>query len=273
MTLVVSDISYLGIIMVGDSAITRQYGSLLSEVVSGAVKVQYSACANIGVAMWGRANAGHQRLDHWIAKFLQDSVQPNDGVEAVGRRIADQLNPVLAKTGKPWKDLVCGFHVAGYRGGLPCLFHVHCGHYNEPAHELRLYKDFPDDQGWSERHFEFMLRFGFIHLRNGYHPLFGPLFDQVLEYSRTLRASFDIIFPQRTLQGRLEFYKLLVQFVAGVLAASGEHQGVSGPLSTIAFNENGLVVDEQLPLLPADREVQADLTNYFVSNWFPHHFR
>ena len=264
MTLVVSDISQLGVVMVGDCAITQHHSGLPPEVVPGAVKVQYSACANIGVAMWGYANAGHERLDHWIARFLQDSIQPNDSVEAIGRRLADQLNPLLAETGKPWKDLVCGFHIAGYRGELPCLFHVHCGHHDEPAHELRLYKDFPDEQKWSERHFEFMLRFGFIHLRNGYHPLFGPLFDQVLEYSKTLRAHFNISFPQRTLQGQLEFYKLLVQFIAGVLSASGEHQRVSEPLSAIAFNQNGLVINEQLPLSKLDQEVQADLINYFL---------
>jgi hypothetical protein len=266
MTLVVSDISHLGVVMVGDSAVTRQAGHLPPEVVPDAVKVQYSATVNVGVAMWGYANVGHQRLDHWIAEFLQNSVQPNDGVEAIGRRLADQLNPILAETGRPWKDLVCGFHVAGYRGELPCLFHVHCGHYNEPAHELRLHKDFPDVQKWSERHFKFMLRFGFIHLRNGYHPLFGPLFDQVLKYSKTLRADFDISFPHRTLQGRLEFYKLLVKFVTGVLAASGEHQGVSEPLSAIAFNENGLVINEQLELSEPDQQVRTNLTHYFLDN-------
>lgn len=263
MTLVVSDISYLGIVMVGDSAITQQRSSLAPEVLSGAVKVQYSATANIGVAMWGYANAGHQRLDYWMAQFLQNSVQPGDSIEVVGKRIADQLNPLLAETGKPWRELVCGFHVAGYREGLPCLFHVHCGHYNEPAHELRLYKDFPDDQKWSEQHFESMLRFGLIHLRNGYHPLFGPLFDQILEYSKTLRANFDISFPKRTIRGRLDFYKLLVKFVAGVLVASGEHQGVGEPLSAIAFNGNGLIIDERLALCDIEQEVQADLANLF----------
>lgn len=42
--------------------------------------------------------------------------------------------------------MVRGIHVAGFRNGLPVLFHVHCGHDNEPAHELRLHKDYPDDQ-------------------------------------------------------------------------------------------------------------------------------
>lgn len=266
MTLVVSDISHLGIVMVGDSAVTQQHSNLPPQIVSSAVKVQYSAIANIGVAMWGYADVSNQRLDYWMAEFLQNSIQSSDSVEDIGIRIADKLNPMLSATRKPWKDMVCGFHVAGYRQGLPCLFHVHCGHYNEPAHELRLYKDFPDDKGWSERHFEFMLRFKFMHLRNGYHPLFVPLFDRVIEYSNTLRAQFDISFPQRTLHGRLKFYKLMVRFVAGVLDASGERQAVNDQLSAIGFNKDGLIINEQLPLQNSEEGMQGDLTHYFLND-------
>jgi len=58
------------------------------------------------------------------------------------------------------------------------------------------------------------------------------------------------------------------QVVAGVLAASGEHQGVGEPLSAIAFNKDGLVIDKRLALCDIDQEVQADLANYFVAtNW------
>jgi hypothetical protein len=58
MTLVVSDISRLGVLMVGDSAVTIKRRNLPDEVESGAVKVQYSEKVNIGVAMWGYANVG-----------------------------------------------------------------------------------------------------------------------------------------------------------------------------------------------------------------------
>ncbi len=266
MTLVVSDISHLGIVMVGDSAVTQQCSDLPPQIVSGAVKVQYSEIANVGVAMWGHADVSNQRLDYWMAEFLQNSIKSSDSVEDIGIKIADKLNPILIANGKAWKDMVCGFHVTGYRQGLPCLFHVHCGHYNEPAHELRLYKDFPDDKGWSEQHFEFMLRYGVMHLRNGYHPLFGPLFDRVKDYSNSLRSQFDISFPQRTLHGRLKFYKLLVRFVAGVLDASGEYQRVNDQLSAIAFSNDGLIINEQLPLQCSEEGIQGDLTNYFLSD-------
>lgn len=263
MTLVVSDISRHGTIMVGDSAITQGGNGQPSRVISGAVKVQYSSTANIGIAMWGHADVGTEMLDHRIASFLQNSVHHGDSLESIGNRLAEQLNPILKASGKPWKDLVCGFHLAGYREGIPCLWHVHCGHDNEPAHELKLHKDYPDDKKWSEYFFNYLLNFSFIHLRNGYHPLFGPLFDHVLEYSKMLRANFNISFPQDTLEGRFEFYKLLVKFVADVLPASGMQPRVNDVLSAIAFNEDGLIINEQRSLTDWANQADAGLTNHF----------
>jgi hypothetical protein len=263
MTLVVSDISSLGVVMVGDSAVTRRKVGQREEVVPNAVKVQYCQRANIGVSMWGYANAGPKRLDHWMASFLENDVKATDTVRCVGTRLAQKLNPVLSASRKPWKDLVCGIHVAGFKDGLPCLYHVHCGHDNEPAHELRLYRDFPDDQNWSEYFFNYLLQHSFIHLRNGYHPLFAPLFDNILEYSKALRAHFNISFPMKTLQARFDFYKLLVKFVAGVLPVSGLAPRVNDALSAIAFTEDGIAIDERLSLSPDTRDTEADLTNYF----------
>jgi len=159
-----------------------------------------------------------------------------------------------------WRDLVRGIHIAGYRDGLPVLFHIHTGHPTELAHELKLYRDFPDNKKWSELHYQYLLSYGFLHLRNGYHPIFGPLFDRILEYSGNLRANFNISFPQANIQGRMEFYKILVKFVAGTSIASGEHPAVNDILSSIAFDESGLIIDERLPLgsLPSQVKVYYD---------------
>jgi hypothetical protein len=251
MTLVVSDISRHGIIMVGDSAVTVERGGV-KTATAGAYKVQYAKAANIGFALWGNAGVDHRRIDCWLEEFIRDQVKADDSVEDTGQKIVSSLNPILSKSGRQWKDLVRGIHIAGYRDGLPVLFHAHCGHDTEPAHELRLYHDYPDDQKWSESHFRSLLNYGFIHLRNGYHPLFGPLFQQALGYAAQLRAGFNIQLPHPSLEGRFEFYKLLVRFVAGTLIASKLHPAVNDKLSAIAFDANGIVFDEQLPIsLPA----------------------
>ena len=49
----------------------------------------------------------------------------------------------------------------------------------------------------------------------------------------------------------MSFYKELVKFVAGVLVASGKDQAVNATLSSIAFDQNGIVYNQQLSLSPA----------------------
>lgn len=247
MTLVVSDISTHGIVMVGDSAVTMTTNSQ-KIVSSDAAKVQYCNKANIGFALWGDAGIGEKRMDFWLSRFINSHINESDSVESVGKKLVEAINDELLRSNRKWSELVRGIHIAGYRDGLPVLFHVHTGHDTEPAHELRLYKDYPDNQKWSKRRYESVLSFGFVHLRNGYHPIFGPLFDQILNFSRNLRTNFNISFPQKNLSGRFEFYKLLVKFVAGTLIASGLHPGVNNTLSSIAFTENGLEIDERIEL-------------------------
>ena len=199
--------------------------------------------------MWGYGQVGEKSLDSWIADFIESEIDSKDELKQVGQRLANRLNEELSKTKKPWSELVCGFHLAGYKNGNPKLWHVHCGHEHEERHELRLYKDFPDDQGWTDEDFQNSLLHGhFCHLRNGYHPIFASLFDSILNYSETLRQNFNIKFPHDSFEGRLRFYKLLVQFVADTLVAAGEHPGVNNVLSAIAFNQNGPVFDEPLPV-------------------------
>ncbi len=264
MSLVVSEVSRHGIVMVGDSAVTTLQNAEIVGVRADAAKIQYTSKANVGIAMWGCGQVGEKPLDSWIAAFLESSIGSQDGLEIIGQRLAQQLNGEHEQAGRPWSELVCGFHLAGFKDALPRLWHVHCGHANEPAHELRLYHDYPEDQGWTDKHFRNMLENGFCgHLRNGYHPHFAALFDSIERYSDTLRKDVGINFPQDSLKGRLYFYKLLVQFVAGTLIAAGEHPGVNNILSAIAFDQNGLVFDEQISVQQGAEGLPEGFLSYF----------
>jgi hypothetical protein len=244
MTLVVSEISSFGIIMTGDSAVTVR-----TCQESGAVKVQYSRIANVGFALWGKASVDHRRLDQWLAEFISEEISETDSVEDIGNRLADELNKIVMKAGNPWPRR--GIHVAGFNRGIPVLYHVHSGDPHEPAHELRLCKDYPDLYMLNEASgadFGQLLNSHACHLRNGYHDLFAPLFDASQKYAQDLALRFGLQFPRPSLEGRLEFYELLVRFVAGTLKASGRAPAVNDTLSSIAFNAEGLVVNRQLPL-------------------------
>jgi len=264
MTLVVSDISKHGIVMVGDSAVTRKCGATIIGVDAGAVKAQYCAIANVGITMWGYGQVDNTPLDLWVSNFLSKRVDVSDNIETIGIRLANDINQYHLASGKSWQELVCGFHLGGYINGKPHLYHVHCGHQNEPSHELRLYRDYPIDQNWTEQEFQHYLDNGFIHIRNGYHPLFGTLFDNIMKYSEQLKTFFDITFPQDNLEGRLSFYKELVKFVAGVLVSSGMHEGVNSTLSSIAFNQKGIAINQELPFSPV-KIPSTGILDYYIN--------
>src|SRR5437016_2218529 len=116
MSLVVSDISTHGIVMVGDSAITRRKNGKPIEVTSDCRKIHYSKAANIGFAIWGRSNLPDQRLDDWLHEFANSSVKPGDSLEAVGELLAKRLNEQIEAMKEPWDNQVRGIHLAGYRG-------------------------------------------------------------------------------------------------------------------------------------------------------------
>lgn len=245
MTLVVSDVSRHGIVMVGDSAITRAAG-----VDRGAVKVQYSALANVGFALWGDAQAGGDYMDRWLHDFIEGQVRASDNVETIATKLITALNPLLQASGRTWEQLNRGIHLAGYRDSTPVLFHIHCGHLGAPKGPLTLHRDYPDDQGITPEQFRDFLRrpSSHAHLRNGYHEHFGPLFDLTTYYTEILKQRLNIDFPYGSLEGRMEFYKVLVRFVAGVLDASQERPSVNSELSCIAFTASGIVKNEMLPM-------------------------
>ena len=169
MTLVVSEVSRHGIVMLGDSAVTYSRGEEIIGVKPGAVKVQYSSELNVGVSMWGWGTAGEQSLDRWIADFLKSQAQLKPNLEQLGNSLAQQINEIRKQFNVPMNETSrSGFHLAGYHDDIPRLWHVHTGHFNEAVHEFQLYKDYPNLQGWSDEQFVRLLQSpGLVHLRNG----------------------------------------------------------------------------------------------------------
>jgi hypothetical protein len=250
MSLVVSDVSNFGIIMVGDSAVTdRENGKL--QYLSDAAKVQYSDKANVGFAMWGRVSLPNGvRLDVWLRDFIDNQIERGDAVEAIGEKLAQQLNQLFLDTKSPWQKF--GIHLAGYREGIPVLFHVHAGHLNEDAHEVRLYKDYPDQAEIEPHDYAEMLSSGVVHLRNGRHSDFGSLFAVMALHRAIIKQTTGVEIPPPTERGRLEYYKLLIRYVAELLVVAELAPSVNTDLGCIMFHKKGLLFDERKFVVGAD---------------------
>ena len=152
MTLIVSEVSEPGIVMVGDSAISclNQNGQIL-RVDRNAKKVIYHESINVCISCWGHASIqlGERILiDSWVSDFLLRKTEGYSSIEDLANKFVAELNPLLRQeipSDGSWEDVRAGFHIGGFKGEKPVLYHIHCGHMNAECHELRPYFDFPDD--------------------------------------------------------------------------------------------------------------------------------
>jgi hypothetical protein len=251
MTLVATEVSGLGIVMIGDSAVTH-YEHGIKKVWNGASKVQYASSANVGFAMWGGGHVDDAPADLWLSRFIGNQVFEQDGLADVCERLAATMNAALSRNGAPdWNRERRGIHVAGYVDGLPHIYHLHTGAENEPQHELRVFKDVPFGVPLTiEEHAE-RLRDGLgSQLRNGAYRIFGSLFDAMFVFTNEKLPELGFEWPRRTLEDRVSLYTLLVDNISRVLLAEGRLPRVGGEVAAIGFTERGLAIDCRIPLDP-----------------------
>lgn len=229
MTLVVTEVSEAwGCVVVGDSAVT-----LGNKVINGAEKVQFSATANIGFALWGNACFDGCRVDELLSAFVE-SLSASETPRSAGHGLAALLNEKAISDGRDWDKLRGGVHVCGYESSVPVLFHVHTGaEPPSPQRLFQLYEDFPDaSEG--------------CHLRNGYYKIFGGLFNSMQQYTIHLRE-LGFKWPTESIEDRVSYYSIMVNMIASTLEAAGRIQAVGGNVSCFAFNRDGIQVDKRVP--------------------------
>jgi hypothetical protein len=247
-TSIVTEVSErFGCVVVGDTAVTIGR----RRVVLGAEKGHYSPEANIGFAIWGNACLAGERVDALVSRFAAD-LPGATSPRSAGRDLAEVLTDRGQHDGRAWDDLRGGVHVCGYEAGVPVLFHVHTGA-ELPARQTpyELHEDYPD------------ARLG-VHLRKGYYPMFGALFDGMQQYAAAL-AGLGFSWPYNSVEDRVSYYSLMVETVSRTLEASRRLPAVGRGVSAFAFNRAGLQVDLRLPRGPDNFCVEAGAMSFIAS--------
>jgi hypothetical protein len=238
MTIVVTTASQHGITVVGDKAETLHDG----RVFNTARKVYYAAAANVSLAFWGNARMPGGTLGAWAEQFVA-RVTAVDSLEDVGTRLARELTSALSPPPHGvWHSSRRGVHVAGYSGGVPCIYHVHTGDPNHGEHEPRLYRDFPDLFGGPpDAYLASMTAGGRVQLRNGHYSLYGTVSEMFGSFASELEEEIGSPVPAPTIQGQLALDRAIVRFAANLLAAANTPQRVSEEVDCVAFTAHGLV--------------------------------
>ncbi len=133
-TIVISDISNLGVAMVADTAITIDDRSFV-----GFQKLFKVPQINAGISIWGNLNIRGTDADEWIRHFINNYIPEDMNLSDMANRLKEKLNDTfrdrLINENRKMEEMgihgACrmGMHVAGFENDIPRLFHINNGDY------------------------------------------------------------------------------------------------------------------------------------------------
>jgi len=127
MTLVLTEVSILGVAMAADSAVTVPPSG---RVYIGAQKLLPVYGIDAGLSIWGEGVIGDNPADEWLQDFITSDVVSGVALWDMADRLAEKVNQAFGSV-IPRR---MGIHVGGFdeKDGIrgPAFYHVHNGHYH-----------------------------------------------------------------------------------------------------------------------------------------------
>lgn len=268
MTLILTELTSLGIAMAVDSAITKEIrkpdGTIGDKVYCGAQKLFIVPKLRVGIACWGwvylpQPGAGwsscerkQELIELWLPYFLEKNTELYNSISDLAQLLENELRDRIPKIDaklEPEGD--GGIHLAGYESQdgqlLPTFWHIHNGISTAlPDKKLdptivNANNDVPLETGRLIAENRGSL--GII--RNGdtkpYIALWELLFKPDSAFSRIVK-SIDLTFPYtESLTERAKLLKFQIQTVAGVYRFSKEGKGIGGPVSTLTISPERII--------------------------------
>lgn len=245
-TLVLTELSPLGIAMAAESAVTfedRRTGILHVEP-DAARKLHKVTSLKAGVSCWGMGSIAGTPTDQWLEEFIAENSGLSD-LSSFAQELASRLRSALGPA--PGDTARLGFHVAGfeqYEGNLvPSFFHVHDG----PSTTLMERGDSVDPTRFNANHdmppSEFLKRAahggGWI-TRNGDYQLYGRIFGLLESLFRELMGIGIHIPLSQDLRDRAEYLVFQIRTVAELYRMSNLVPGIGGPIRFLTISATGI---------------------------------
>lgn len=234
MTLILTELTPLGIAMAADSAVTyTNTKSGLSyaqpNMARKLTKIPYLAA---GVSCWGMGSIGGTPTDKWLEQFIASNSEVSS-LESFAQSLANELNAVVGAS-PTGKDRL-GFHVAGfedYQGGrTPSFFHVHDG----PSTTLQKRGLSVDPNKFNANHdippgeFRSLVAAGQSWItRNGDYQFYTNMFQLLEEFFRQLQPLGVIIPNSQNLDDRADYLVFQIRTVSELYRMSNLVPGIGG---------------------------------------------
>lgn len=268
MTLVLTELSNVGIAMAADSAITRlSRGRVIEVDQQGWAKLLRVPSIEAAISYWGMIGAVTQaRFDTWLERMISSGSYTD--LESFVDCLADALND--ACHGKPLAEgQDVGIHVAGYSQWTdgerrPVFFHVHNGHgrmviQHEKDQDGRLVAVHPkwaaDPRKLFEKHRDFpqasksveenltILQTGYI-TRNGEYFLYSVIWQHLQQALNYINLIPNVSIPRdpTRLSSRKGFLHTILETMVRIYRCSNQSRIIGGTVTSLGIGPRGYVL-------------------------------
>lgn len=267
MTLVLTELSNVGIVMAADSAITRISGGRVTEVdEQGWTKLLRVPTINSAISYWGMIGSVTQmQFDLWLRRII--SSEEYDDLESFARLISNSLND--ACNNQPLADgKEVGIHVAGYSQWpdgeqRPVFFHVHNGHGRFVTHEekddrgrlvsvnpkwesdprklFEVHQDFPSLSQSQEQNIAILDR-SYI-TRNGDFYIYATLWEQMQYAFQYINLIPNVSIPRDSsrISSRKGFLHTILEMIIRLYRCSNQSRIIGGTVVSLGIGPNGYI--------------------------------
>lgn len=243
MTLIISEITSLGIVMVADTAVTESVklpsGKELVRVLNGFKKLQKIPYLSAGISMWGNGYVGSMPTDMWLSDFIESRTDL-DSIHSFADELANELQASNGTNKEPM-----GLHLAGYvevdGEKRPTLYHIRNvdGTYEHfEFHDFIAGHDYPPvrkEDLPTGRHYT---------LRNGDYGTYAHIHATVETMLPLIQERLKITIPYPNLQSRVAYHAAWVRFVSNLYGCSGLYKTIGADVDAIGIYPDGRTIEQ-----------------------------
>ncbi len=275
MTLVITEVSKVGIAMAADSAITYGFdtqGRPIEKQQKQWEKLIRVPAIKAAVSYWGVIGKVHRQFNLWLKRVVDDGWQSGSygDLGSFADYLADAMNKACG--GKPLSgDQYVGIHVAGYSKWpdgerRPVFYHVHNGHLRveihaehanvqgreiinavhpklvaDPRKLFEKHQDFPRESETLEANLK-SLEGGYI-TRNGHYFIYVVLARQIQQALDFVNLIPNVSIPRNpsSLGSRKGYIHLMLETMVRIYACSNMGEIVCGEVSSLGIGPKGYI--------------------------------
>ena len=215
--------------MAADTAITISArlpsGKPVSQILTGAKKLQKISYLNAGVSFWGLASL--PRTGAPTELWLEDFIKRHNNLSSLdefAQALTKESQTVVGQLQQP-----LGFHLAGYIAHgdqlLPTFYHIRNvdGNFvnDYQFHDFIIGQDYPPAPIGNDRHLT----------RNGEYGLYA-IMSRLSELALQAAKGLNITVPYPSLEGRMGYLAAWIKFVSALYESSQQQVTISSNVST-----------------------------------------